>query len=63
MNAEALSQYDSLLEENDWDIYYWATGAKDPPAEVKTMAFWDALVEHSKNKRKEILRMPELGVK
>ncbi|KAI9365474.1 DUF339-domain-containing protein [Zopfochytrium polystomum] len=60
MDGDALAQYDSLLEENDWDIYYWATGARDPPIEVKTMVFWDDLVEHSKNRRREILRMPSL---
>lgn len=31
MNAEQLQEYDSFLDENDWDIYYWAT--QDPPAD------------------------------
>jgi succinate dehydrogenase assembly factor 2 len=61
MDRLALEQYDELLEENDWDIYYWATGARTPPPEVSKMAFWNELVEHSKNKNKEILRMPELS--
>lgn len=25
MNKEQLQQYDRFLDENDWDIYYWAT--------------------------------------
>ncbi|KAI9784329.1 MAG: succinate dehydrogenase assembly factor 2 [Geoglossum umbratile] len=25
MNSEQLQQYDRFLDENDWDIYYWAT--------------------------------------
>lgn len=25
MNKEQLQQYDMFLDENDWDIYYWAT--------------------------------------
>ncbi|KAG6017349.1 hypothetical protein E4U41_004233, partial [Claviceps citrina] len=25
MSSDLLSQYDLLLDENDWDIYYWAT--------------------------------------
>ncbi|KAJ3067387.1 succinate dehydrogenase assembly factor 2 [Podochytrium sp. JEL0797] len=60
MGAVELEQLDSLLEENDWDVYYWVTMAKETPPEVKAYGFWDDLVEHSKNKRKDILRMPEL---
>lgn len=25
MSSNLLTQYDLLLDENDWDIYYWAT--------------------------------------
>lgn len=30
-NSEQLAAYDSLinLPDNDWDIYYWATGKQD----------------------------------
>ncbi|KAJ3133528.1 hypothetical protein HK100_004358 [Physocladia obscura] len=59
-SAKDLQELDDLLEENDWDVYYWTTGAKEPPAEVKAYGFWNALFEHSKNKRKDILRMPDL---
>ncbi|KAJ1714310.1 TPR repeat protein [Aspergillus flavus AF70] len=31
MNKEQLQEYDRFLDENDWDIYYWAT--QDPPTE------------------------------
>ncbi|RAL01145.1 40S ribosomal RACK1 domain-containing protein [Aspergillus ibericus CBS 121593] len=31
MSKEQLQEYDRFLDENDWDIYYWAT--QDPPAE------------------------------
>ncbi|BCS27333.1 succinate dehydrogenase assembly factor 2 [Aspergillus puulaauensis] len=31
MNKEQLQEYDRFLDENDWDIYYWAT--QDPPEE------------------------------
>ncbi|KAB8236189.1 40S ribosomal RACK1 domain-containing protein [Aspergillus alliaceus] len=31
MDKEQLQEYDRFLDENDWDIYYWAT--QDPPAE------------------------------
>ncbi|KAJ3199563.1 succinate dehydrogenase assembly factor 2, partial [Dinochytrium kinnereticum] len=52
LDLEALKQYDDLLEENDWDIYYWTTGARKPPAHVQSMAFWNDLVEHCKNHEK-----------
>lgn len=32
MSVEQLQEYDRFLDENDWDIYYWAT--QDPPAEA-----------------------------
>ncbi|KKK16594.1 hypothetical protein P175DRAFT_0504375 [Aspergillus ochraceoroseus IBT 24754] len=31
MSKEQLQEYDLFLDENDWDIYYWAT--QDPPEE------------------------------
>eukprot|EP00842_Homolaphlyctis_polyrhiza_P004688 jgi/Hompol1/521/HPOL_005342-RA len=31
MSDVQLAELDALLEENDWDIYYWATGARVPP--------------------------------
>ncbi|KAL4811377.1 WD40-repeat-containing domain protein [Aspergillus unguis] len=34
MNLEQLQEYDRFLDENDWDIYYWAT--QDPPSEDAT---------------------------
>jgi Flavinator of succinate dehydrogenase len=30
MSQAQMAQYDLFLDENDWDIYYWAT--QDPPA-------------------------------
>lgn len=30
MTAEELREYDSFLDENDWDIYYWATQEPTP---------------------------------
>ncbi|KAL1648488.1 Succinate dehydrogenase assembly factor 2 mitochondrial [Diplodia intermedia] len=30
MSAEELQQYDRFLDENDWDIYYWATQEPAP---------------------------------
>ncbi|KAJ3101544.1 hypothetical protein HDU97_001293 [Phlyctochytrium planicorne] len=61
LSENALRQYDDLLEENDWDIYYWATGAKVVPKHIKEMEFWDDLVDHCKNRERVVLRMPELS--
>ena len=30
MTREQMAQYDRFLDENDWDIYYWAT--QEPPS-------------------------------
>jgi antitoxin CptB len=32
MSENALDAYEALLEEPDWDIYYWVTGARETPA-------------------------------
>ncbi|KAI9003382.1 Flavinator of succinate dehydrogenase-domain-containing protein [Hyaloraphidium curvatum] len=61
MPAEQLAEFDSLLKENDWDIYYWATGAKEAPEDIKELSIWPHVVEHAKNKGKKILRMPDLS--
>lgn len=29
MTPEQMAQYDRFLDENDWDIYYWATQPED----------------------------------
>ena len=31
-DAATLDAYERLLEENDWDLYYWITGARPIPA-------------------------------
>lgn len=32
MTPEQMRQYDLFLDENDWDIYYWATQPESPEA-------------------------------
>lgn len=61
MDEKALKEFDAFLEENDWDIYYWATGAKPLPEDLKNLSFMPELLEHCKNKNKTILRMPDLS--
>ena len=50
---EKLTLYDRLinLPSNDWEIYYWATGAKPTPAEFDNEVM-DMLKKHTKNKNK-----------
>ena len=37
--------YEVLLEENDWDLYYWVTGAREVPEAHRAMI--DLLRRHS----------------
>ncbi|CCE65621.1 hypothetical protein TPHA_0M00460 [Tetrapisispora phaffii CBS 4417] len=63
MTPQQLDEYDSLLNELDWDIYYWATKnykTTPLPDRWKHSEVLAMLQEFSKNKDKEILRMPEL---
>ena len=45
LDAATLDAYETLLEENDWDLYYWVTGARDVPEAHRAMI--DRLREHS----------------
>ncbi|TPX70611.1 hypothetical protein SpCBS45565_g01579 [Spizellomyces sp. 'palustris'] len=62
LSREELEEYDNLLEENDWDIYYWVTGTegKIVPERVQQMKVFPKIVEHAKNRGRKILRMPDL---
>ena len=31
LDGAALDDYERLLEENDWDLYYWVTGGRETP--------------------------------
>jgi succinate dehydrogenase assembly factor 2 len=62
-NAEELEEYDKLLDHLDWDIYYWATRNYDVtplPKQWENSKILKLLQEHSENKEKDILRMPNL---
>ena len=65
MTPEELDEYDSLLDELDWDIYYWATRnytITPLPEKFKDSKLLAKLQEFSENKGKEILRMPNLPI-
>ncbi|CAH2352928.1 succinate dehydrogenase assembly factor 2, mitochondrial [[Candida] railenensis] len=62
-SLEELDEYDKLLDEPDWDIYYWATKNYDVtplPEKWQNSKILKLLQEDAKNKEKEILRMPNL---
>ncbi|CAI9594641.1 unnamed protein product, partial [Staurois parvus] len=62
MTDTQLSQYDRIINKpsNDWDIYYWITGAQEPPAEFNN-EIMDLLQEYAKNREMEQrLRQPDL---
>lgn len=63
MTLEELVEYDRLLDENDWDIYYWVTKNEDVkpcPEEWKKSKTMLKLQEMVKNHGRECIRMPDL---
>ncbi|XP_075693788.1 succinate dehydrogenase assembly factor 2, mitochondrial [Rhinoderma darwinii] len=62
MTDTQMSQYDRLINEpsNDWDIYYWVTGAQEPPEELNN-EIMHLIKEFAKNRDMEQrLRQPDL---
>ncbi|CAH8528927.1 unnamed protein product [Heterobilharzia americana] len=55
MTPEQLNAYDDLinLPDNEWDIYYWITKAKEAPEYFQTDVL-QLLQEHCKNKNNEL---------
>lgn len=65
-DREMLVEYDKLLDELDWDIYYWATKKYDItplPEKWKSSKVLKLLQEEAKNEEKLVLRMPALDEK
>jgi succinate dehydrogenase assembly factor 2 len=62
MSLAEMQEYDRLMDEPDWDIYYWATKSEKRavPQRWTESTILRRLQEHSKNAKREILRMPEL---
>ncbi|KAF8708156.1 Succinate dehydrogenase assembly factor 1, mitochondrial, partial [Rhizoctonia solani] len=61
MSEHELREFDKLLDEPDWDIYYWAINKKQPPAKWEGTALLDKLRIHAKNEGKVVRSMPALG--
>jgi len=60
MDAEELSEFDKLMDEPDWDIYYWATGKRTPPGRWTGSRLLEKLKVHARNEGKVVRRMPDL---
>lgn len=66
MSTTQLQQYDTFLDENDWDIYYWATQQEDststnPSAPDIPIADSPASSTSPANKLDEVQRPPPSG--
>lgn len=60
MNMDELILYDQLLDEPDWEIYYYATTKKQAPAKFQGTKLIDQLIQHVKNEEKATRIMPNL---
>jgi succinate dehydrogenase assembly factor 2 len=63
MTLEQMEEYDQLLDEQDWDIYYWATRnevIKPCPERWEKSELMAKLRDLAENKKRDLLRMPEL---
>ncbi|KAJ7634910.1 Flavinator of succinate dehydrogenase-domain-containing protein [Roridomyces roridus] len=60
MSEAELREYDKLLDEADWDIYYWATEERTPPERWAKSPILERLKIHARNEGKVVRRMPAL---
>ncbi|CAA7264362.1 unnamed protein product [Cyclocybe aegerita] len=60
MSEEELKEYDKLLDEADWDIYYWATGKRTPSQRWADSPLLETLRVHARNEGKVVRKMPPL---
>lgn len=58
--ASSASLTQQLLDENDWDVFYWATEKKEAPERWAKTELLAKLRLHASNKEKEPRRMPDL---
>ncbi|KAI5123245.1 hypothetical protein M0805_001334 [Coniferiporia weirii] len=61
MQEAELREYDKLLDEPDWDIYYWSTEKRPPPERWGNSSILEKLRQHARNEGKVIRRMPDLS--
>lgn len=63
MSREEMEEYDELLDQPDWDIYYWATRNYDVtpcPEKWEKSEIMSKLRDLTENKEKVVMRMPDL---
>ncbi|WVR03053.1 hypothetical protein IAU60_000042 [Kwoniella sp. DSM 27419] len=60
MSVEEMQQFDKLLDEPDWDIFYWSVQKREPPPRWKDTALLEKLIKHAKNEGKVVRMMPAL---
>ncbi|KAJ7167344.1 DUF339-domain-containing protein [Mycena crocata] len=60
MSESELHEYDKLLDEADWDIYYWSTEERTPPERWARSPILEKLKIHARNEGKVVRRMPGL---
>jgi len=56
-----LVELDQLLDEPDWDVYYWCTEGKAPPERWANSSILAKLKIHARNEGKTVRRMPDLN--
>ncbi|GJJ14949.1 hypothetical protein Clacol_009219 [Clathrus columnatus] len=62
MTEEEMKEFDRLMDEPDWDIYYWSVGKKIPPERWVNSPLLDRLKRHAANEGKVVRRMPDLAM-
>ncbi|KAG9104887.1 succinate dehydrogenase assembly factor 2 [Ceratobasidium sp. 370] len=60
MSEAELREFDKLLDEPDWDIYYWAINKRQPPERWEGTALLGKLRVHARNEGKVVRSMPAL---
>jgi len=62
LTREELLELDQLLDEPDWDVYYWCTGGKVSPERWANSPILEQLKIHTRNEGKAVRRMPDLDL-
>ncbi|WVQ82909.1 hypothetical protein IAT38_005045 [Cryptococcus sp. DSM 104549] len=60
MTYDELVEFDKLLDEPDWDIFYWSVEKREPPPRWRDTAILARLKKHARNEGKVVRMMPEL---
>jgi succinate dehydrogenase assembly factor 2 len=61
MSRAELEEFDSLLDENDWDLYYWTSGERPIPERFAESQVLKKMKKHFQNEQRKIIRMPDLS--